>query len=547
MKKNFKVFTNLKALFFIPLFLCISGTAYSEALWSMNVGDWYEYNNRDSATPANEWTFRMDVVGTVTYGEQEYFDVVFHNINPLSGIPDVHFPFRSTDNAVYRFKGEEQLVWQIAPIGTEWSYADHQGTSGQVTTKIIGIEQVTVSFGTFDNAYVHESYFYPDDPTWEPSHLPFYEYIVPGIGLVKSIDPAELNPPIVSELVGRPFHLYDDPDQDLSIGDFELLDAIDDWAQGNLGDFELLDLIDLWAAGCYHWDASAHEYEPGCKYSYPIVLLEWVDTQPHYSLNLYYIYSDGTGFKNIKNNLTRGSWGSIEDDNNILFSEEINADNYSIYIYHIDTGTISTVVTGASRKMTMFSPDNRVLFIRNGIIKKANLDGSNEQNFILPDSGWQFVAFFYSPDKTRLLTRSSGSGLDKTDMYNADGTYASAIYGPHNSDIFNYFWNLDGTEIIYTYEDQNDSTEHVLIIPIDGSPIRDLSSEMPRAFYVWGRYNNLFSLDDRNFYSPSDGSFVCTMDVPAGATPALLGFGKYGYVYFADSNGSNLFKVLDCN
>ena len=42
-----------------------------------------------------------------------------------------------------------------------------------------------------------------------------------------------------------------DTDQDCTIGDFELLNAIDQWAQGNLGDFPLLNLIDYWATGSY--------------------------------------------------------------------------------------------------------------------------------------------------------------------------------------------------------------------------------------------------------------------------------------------------------
>ena len=42
-----------------------------------------------------------------------------------------------------------------------------------------------------------------------------------------------------------------DADQDCTIGDFELLNAIDQWALGNLGDFPLLNLIDYWAAGSY--------------------------------------------------------------------------------------------------------------------------------------------------------------------------------------------------------------------------------------------------------------------------------------------------------
>ncbi len=48
------------------------------------------------------------------------------------------------------------------------------------------------------------------------------------------------------------------------MGDFELLDAIDEWAKGDLGDFELLDLIDLWAAACYQWDSVSEIHKPGC-------------------------------------------------------------------------------------------------------------------------------------------------------------------------------------------------------------------------------------------------------------------------------------------
>jgi subtilisin family serine protease len=42
-----------------------------------------------------------------------------------------------------------------------------------------------------------------------------------------------------------------DVDENYAIGNFELLEAIDDWAIGNLGNFDLLDLIDLWAGGPY--------------------------------------------------------------------------------------------------------------------------------------------------------------------------------------------------------------------------------------------------------------------------------------------------------
>ena len=54
-----------------------------------------------------------------------------------------------------------------------------------------------------------------------------------------------------------------DTNQDWTIGNFELLNAIDDWAAGNLGNFELLDLIDMWAFGSYCWDTATNGHKAG--------------------------------------------------------------------------------------------------------------------------------------------------------------------------------------------------------------------------------------------------------------------------------------------
>ncbi len=72
-------------------------------------------------------------------------------------------------------------------------------------------------------------------------------------------DPGGVGVPVVA----TGYNQYD-TDENNEIGDFELLNAIDDWASGLLGDFELLDLIDFWAAGCYHWDALSGSHKAGC-------------------------------------------------------------------------------------------------------------------------------------------------------------------------------------------------------------------------------------------------------------------------------------------
>ncbi|MCK4828012.1 PASTA domain-containing protein, partial [bacterium] len=56
-----------------------------------------------------------------------------------------------------------------------------------------------------------------------------------------------------------------DLNNDYVIGDFELLDYIALFAQGQVGDFELLDTIDLWAAGHYYWDEYEQNFKPGEK------------------------------------------------------------------------------------------------------------------------------------------------------------------------------------------------------------------------------------------------------------------------------------------
>jgi len=75
--------------------------------------------------------------------------------------------------------------------------------------------------------------------------------VVPGSGQCAHLDPTTLAP-----------NHGADGDEDSVIGDFELLDYIDQWAAGQVGDFDLLDTIDLWAAGQYYWDEVNNKFQP---------------------------------------------------------------------------------------------------------------------------------------------------------------------------------------------------------------------------------------------------------------------------------------------
>lgn len=54
---------------------------------------------------------------------------------------------------------------------------------------------------------------------------------------------------------------------------------------------------------------------------------------------------------------------------------------------------------------------------------------------------------------------------------------------------------------------------------------RDLSLILPREWYPWGPYNNLFSLSGK-FYSPIDGSLVCSLVSP----PTTSGYSYFVWV-----------------
>ena len=59
---------------------------------------------------------------------------------------------------------------------------------------------ITVPYGVFDNAYVHQVYFDFDDPSLDNSAY-WYDYLVPGVGYVKQVDYTwTTGAPVITEL-----------------------------------------------------------------------------------------------------------------------------------------------------------------------------------------------------------------------------------------------------------------------------------------------------------------------------------------------------------
>lgn len=102
---------------------------------------------------------------------------------------------RSTENEVFRYNfdipsGGEYLEFQKAPVGTNWNFYDpHISGYDYKVIEIVAIEQVTVPYGTFENAYKHRRYRCIDPVNLALGQSPdWYEWIVPGVGVVKKVD-----------------------------------------------------------------------------------------------------------------------------------------------------------------------------------------------------------------------------------------------------------------------------------------------------------------------------------------------------------------------
>ncbi len=295
--------------------------------------------------------------------------------------------------------------------------------------------------------------------------------------------------------------------------------------------------LTLFAAVCFGSDGAAKR----------VVLMEKAG-QAGELINLYHAYTDGSGMGVIKNALLNPHVGGIRNNQEVLFSEGAGGGFYNINIFRIDTGNLTTVATGASGNVCAFSAGGKVLFVQDGLIKETTTDGQVTEDLLLPEPGWAFTHFQYSRDGLKIITASEQADAIRVHVRAADGSDLSRVYEQSNAETKGLTWNVEAKEIFLTYNDLSDWTDRRVIIPLDGSPVRDLSAGLPADDVWWGAYNNLYSITDGQFYDALDGGPVFRPEIPEGAEPVLVGIdrnGSNGYLYMADRDGANLFKVLD--
>jgi len=143
----------------------------------------------------------MQFVNKITFNSLDYYHLQIYN-NDNDDIYD-QYDVRSTEDAVFRYNptGDDFFAFQQARVGTSWTFYEERDDGLNYSfTEIVAIERVTVPYGTFNKAYKHHKYLYNDIGNHSPE---LYEWIVPGIGVVKQVDywVESGTPPTTMELV----------------------------------------------------------------------------------------------------------------------------------------------------------------------------------------------------------------------------------------------------------------------------------------------------------------------------------------------------------
>jgi hypothetical protein len=146
----------------------------AELLHPLSVGLLYVYSRVDGDGQTS-WIVEREFIEKMTANSKDYYLVRELNYDN-DGESRIGPYVRSTHDAVYLYNPpDDNIEWQAAPVGTTWTVSE--GSSNKII-EVVAIEEVTVPYGTFC-AYKYRTYMS------ENPDVPWYEWIVPGVGIVK--------------------------------------------------------------------------------------------------------------------------------------------------------------------------------------------------------------------------------------------------------------------------------------------------------------------------------------------------------------------------
>ncbi|MCE5341694.1 MAG: hypothetical protein LLF92_11310 [Planctomycetaceae bacterium] len=177
--------------------ICASFVRAEDELFPMQVGKKYIYTQ--SNPMGSSWTAQLLINRQATLNGHTYFNLKGYNFN---NEPESDYGLlRSTIDEIY--DGNERLEYKKAPVGTKWSVYQPEDIYYYKFIEVVGIESVTVPFGTFSGAYKFKKYMQVDVNDANQGQSPYwYEWVVPGVGLVKQEDYWVDDAPVIQELTG---------------------------------------------------------------------------------------------------------------------------------------------------------------------------------------------------------------------------------------------------------------------------------------------------------------------------------------------------------
>ncbi len=189
--------------FLLSIVFCIACVPFVKAedeFFPMQVGKKYSYTQYNPM--GNSWVAQLEIDRQSPFDGNTYFHLKGYNFDNEAVASD-YGVFRSTLNEVYSYDGGEMLEYQKAPVGTKWHLYQPDGEYNYKVIEIVGIESVTVPLGVFNEAYKFKKYMCVDvnDANQEQSPC-WYEWIAPGVGLVKQEDYWVDDAPVILELTG---------------------------------------------------------------------------------------------------------------------------------------------------------------------------------------------------------------------------------------------------------------------------------------------------------------------------------------------------------
>ena len=179
------------------------GVTFAESFMPLHVGQIWEFIRYDANDPTG-WSVTIEVGSQAVFDSLDYFQVQSWNYENDGQVEDFGY-FRPTEQALYGYNpaGADVVVFQKGPVGAKWSVYEGGGGYGYTVREVVAVESVTVAYGTFDQAYKHRMYqcHDPNDLGLGQSAY-WYEWVVPGMGIVKEEDHWTDYPPAIEELVG---------------------------------------------------------------------------------------------------------------------------------------------------------------------------------------------------------------------------------------------------------------------------------------------------------------------------------------------------------